>query len=39
MVVVLDKKHINSVKATLEKHSEAYEIGYVVFGDKAVQLK
>ena len=39
MVVVLDKKHINSVKTALKKHSEAYEIGYVVLGDKAVQLK
>ena len=39
MVVVLDKKHINSVKTALKKHSEAYEIGYVVLGDKAIQLK
>ena len=39
MVVVLDKKHINGVKTTLKNHSEAYEIGRVVLGDKTVQLK
>jgi len=39
MVFVLDKEHISAVNTALEKHSKVYEIGHVVLGDKAVQLK
>ena len=39
MVLVLDKEHVKAVKSILKKHSEVYEVGHVILGDKTVQLK